>query len=110
MLMRTAILLAALAIAQPAFAQEAPVVQHFTVKVPSIDGADESDASPMVCRAPQGKSDTRLPGPRVCKTQKQWDALHAQGLDIGADGKSVVASEKYRSLNPGSCGATSGCN
>ena len=96
-------------LALPALAQEAPPVQHYTVKVPTIDGGEEADTSPMVCRKAQDQSDSRIPGPRVCKTQKQWDALHAQGLDVSADGRGIVASEKYRNLNRGACGSTSGC-
>ena len=103
------VLLVLLALAVPALAQEAPPVQHYTVKVPTIDGGEEADTSPMVCRKPQDQTESRLPGARVCKTQKQWDALHAQGLDVSADGRSIVASEKYRNLNRGACGATSGC-
>jgi hypothetical protein len=66
----------------------------------STEDTARQDTSPMVCREPQRQSDSRLLGPRVCRTQKQWDDLHAQGLDITADGKGVAASEKYRSLNP----------
>jgi hypothetical protein len=37
--------------------------------------------------------------------------LHAKGLDIGTDGKSIVASEKYRTVNPSAaCGPAAGCN
>ena len=36
-------------------------------------------------------------------TNRQWDGLHAQGLDISADGKSTVSSEKYRTLHKGPC-------
>ena len=62
---------------------------------------DDPDAT--YCRPPQKQTDSRLLGPRVCMTNRQWDALHAQGLDIGADGKSTVASEKYRTLHNGPC-------
>jgi len=33
---------------------------------------------------------------------RNWDARHAKGLDIGADGKSIAGSEKYRTLHAGS--------
>ena len=62
---------------------------------------DPNDPDATYCRAPQKQTDSRLLGPRVCMTNRQWDALHKQGLDISADGKSAVASEKYRSLHGG---------
>ena len=60
------------------------------------------DADAMICRPPQQLPGQRLYGPRVCKPQRQWDDLHRQGMDIGPDGESVVASEKYRTVH--------GCN
>jgi hypothetical protein len=41
---------------------------------------------------------------------RDWDALHARGLDISAGGKGPVASEKYRSLHRSACqGAQDNC-
>lgn len=98
----------------PALAQEQQQpTAHFTVKMPDLaaqPGQPEVDNSPVVCREGQDQSFSRLKGPKVCKTQMQWDALHAQGLDIGPDGKSIVALEKYRALHPVACGSTAGCN
>jgi hypothetical protein len=72
-------------------------------------GNTTADDSPVVCRAPQPQTDSRLLGPRVCRTQRQWDDLHKQGLDVSADGHGVVASEKYRSMNPLACGSNGSC-
>ena len=38
-------------------------------------------------------------------TNKQWDALHAQGMDISADGKGLVRTdyEKQKTLVASSC-------
>ena len=71
----------------------------------SPDSGEKSavDLDATYCRPPQHQSDSRLLGPKVCMTNRQWDALHAQGLDISADGKGTVASEKYRSLHSGPC-------
>jgi len=63
-------------------------------------GPDDPEA--ITCRPPQAQSDSRMLGPKVCMTNRKWDALHAKGLDIGADGKSIVGSEKYRTLHNGS--------
>ena len=95
--------------APPVFAQTPPTA-HFTVKMPDLPGeaAVDADTSSIICRPPQSQSDSRLLGPKVCKTQRQWDELHSQGLDIGADGKSIVASEKARSLR--ACGSATSCN
>jgi hypothetical protein len=59
-------------------------------------------ADAIYCRPPQQLPGQRLYGPRACKPQRQWDDLHRQGMDIGPDGESVVASEKYRTVH--------GCN
>jgi hypothetical protein len=90
-----------------ALAQTPPPVIHMTVPLPP-PLVEDAPAQEMVCRRPQADTGSRLLGPRVCKTKKEWDDLHAQGLDIGADGKSVVGSEKYLSLH--ACNAMSGCH
>ena len=64
---------------------------------------DPADAEAVYCRPPQKQTDSRLLGPRVCKTNREWKALHDQGLDVSADGRSTVASEKYRTLRNGPC-------
>jgi hypothetical protein len=98
---------------QPALAQLETKVTPALPALPSDSPAESQvtqDTSPTLCRPPPRQSDSRLLGPKVCWTQRQWDGLHAKGLDIGADGKSIVASEKYRSLNPSACGSAVGCN
>ena len=85
----------------PAPAQE----EHAVIAAPVIPDAqkDPNDPDATTCRPPQKQTDSRLLGPRVCLTNRQWDALHKQGLDISADGKSTVASEKYRTVHNGPC-------
>jgi hypothetical protein len=86
---------------QTALAQPQVTVVKPVISLPDQPQDDvRQDAGPMVCRDGQKQSDSRLIGPKVCRTQRQWDNLHAQGLDVSADGKGVVASEKYRSVNP----------
>jgi hypothetical protein len=84
----------------PALAQ---LQTTLTPSLPSLGEVDKdaSDPDATYCRPPQPQTDSRLLGPKVCLTNGQWDALHKQGLDISADGKSTVASEKYRSLHGG---------
>ena len=78
-----------------------------TIAQPSLpslgmDQKSANDPDAIYCRPPQQLPGQRLYGPRVCKPQRQWDDLHRQGLDIGPDGESVVASEKFRTVH--------GCN
>ena len=85
-------------LAAPAWAQ---VQTTLITSLPSLPEAEKAadDPDATYCRPPQKQTDSRLLGPQVCMTNRQWNALHAQGLDIGADGKSTVASEKYRTLH-----------
>jgi len=86
--------LSALAAISPAQAQVTSIIRPTLPALPM----DEKDPDAIYCRPPLPQSDSRLLGPKTCLANKQWDQLHAQGLDMGADGKSVVASEKYRTL------------
>lgn len=90
-------LLALVLPASPACAQVTSVI---VPALPSLgtEDKDAKDPDAIYCRPPQDQTDSRLPGPKTCRTNRTWDELHAQGLDIGPDGKSVVASEKYRHL------------
>ena len=88
--------LAMLLLASPASAQVTTVI---VPTLPSLGTDSGRDPDAIYCRPPLDQSDSRLPGPKTCRTNRAWDELHAQGLDIGADGKSVVASEKYRSTH-----------
>ena len=82
----------------PAHAQ---VQTTITPTLPSLGTVDKdpNDPDATYCRPPQQQTDSRLPGPRTCRTNRVWNELHAQGLDIGPDGQSLVASEKYRRLH-----------
>jgi hypothetical protein len=91
----------------PALAQ---AQSNVSPALPSLTsgGAGEkntSDADAIYCRPPQQLQGQRIYGPRVCKPQRQWDDLHRQGLDVGPDGESVVASEKYRTFHGCNSGA-----
>ncbi len=98
-----------LVLPSPALAQLSTSVTPVLLSLAQQD-KDPHDPDASYCRPPQKQSDSRLPGPRVCMTNGQWDALHAQGLDISADGKGTVASEKYRTTHGRACGtAQDGC-
>ena len=88
-------ILALCLLALPALAQEPP--------------ADPTDNSPILCREPQKQTLSRIMPPKVCRTTKQWDDLHARGLDIAADGKSLVPLNKFEQLNTRACGSGARC-
>jgi hypothetical protein len=79
----------------------AQVQTTITPTLPSLGTVDKdpNDPDATYCRPPQAQTDSRLAGPTTCRTNRVWNELHAQGLDIGPDGQSVVASEKYRRLH-----------
>ncbi len=85
-----------------ALAQVQTTVVPTSPTLPQVEKSpDDPDAT--YCRAPERQTDSRLLGPKVCMTNRQWDALHAQGLDISSDGRGTVTSEKYRTLHNGPC-------
>jgi hypothetical protein len=57
--------------------------------MPRLPSPDDPEAT--YCRPPQQLPDSRLKGPEVCMTNRQWDVLHSQGLEITADGKNTVS-------------------
>ena len=98
-----AAILAEIVISQPAEAQVQTILMPSLPALPD-DGQPPRDGSPVICRPPEHQSGTRLLSPPVCKTQRQWDDLHARGLDLSIDGKSTYStSQKYRSLNLQAC-------
>jgi len=89
----------------PVQAQLQSTIAPSTLPNLGADHGGASDADAVICRPPQQLPGQRVYGPRVCKPQRQWDDLHRQGLDIGPDGESVVASEKYRTMHGCNSGA-----
>jgi hypothetical protein len=63
----------------------------------------EGEPLAITCRAPQKLPDSRLFGPKVCKTNAEWAQYRRDGMDISADGVRDVPSEKWRSLNTTGC-------
>jgi beta-lactamase regulating signal transducer with metallopeptidase domain len=54
------------------------------------NGIGDPDA--ITCRTPQVLPGSRLPGPEVCKVNRIWAQLRAEGQDISADGSSVIST------------------
>jgi hypothetical protein len=62
-------------------------------------------AEAMYCRPPQDVTGSRLKGPKVCLTVGRWKELHAQGLDVSADGSAIVPLlQKQMEAAPGLSG------
>jgi len=68
----------------------------------------EGDPDQVTCRAPQQMPNSRLLGPRVCRSNATWARYHRDGMDIAPDGIHDTADEKYRSTHPRSCHASGG--
>lgn len=66
----------------------AQVQSTLDTSLPRLPSPDDPEAT--YCRPPQHLPDSRLLGPRVCMTNRQWAVLHSQGLEISADGKNTV--------------------
>jgi hypothetical protein len=66
----------------------------------------EGDPDAISCRLPQQLPDSRIPGPEICKRNRDWASLHKAGSDISSDGRSLVPSEATRTTNRASMNCT----
>ncbi len=48
------------------------------------------DPDGVTCRLPEALPGSRLPGPRVCRTNRQWASLRARHEDITPDGEGII--------------------
>ena len=48
------------------------------------------DPDAVTCRLPEALPGSRLPGPQVCQTNRQWASLRARHEDITPDGASII--------------------
>ena len=89
-------LVLSLLLAAPALAQQPGTAYSHS---PSGDG----EPLAITCRPPQVMPNSRLPGPEVCKTNKEWARYRKDGMEVAADGIHDVPSEKWRTINPQAC-------
>ena len=81
--------------------EPAPVLKEVAT---ALDPRGGGDADAVTCRAPQPLPGSRLPGPQVCKTNRVWAQLRADGQDIGPDGVLVdQALSPSRTMAAGAC-------
>ena len=77
----------------------AALSQVQTTLNPSLPALPQTENGPTdpeatYCRPPQLLPDSRLMGPRVCMTNRKWDVLRSQGLEITADGRNTVSCRR----------------
>lgn len=85
-----------------AAAPPAPVLQEAAT---ALDPKGGGDPDAVTCRARQALPGSRLPGPQVCKTNRVWAQLQADGQEIGPDGVLVnQALSPSRTAGVGACG------
>jgi hypothetical protein len=65
----------------------------------------EGEPNVIACRAPQILPDSRLLGPEICRSNREWAKLYHEGSDISADGLRIVDSERRRTQNATHCAA-----
>jgi beta-lactamase regulating signal transducer with metallopeptidase domain len=58
----------------------------------AITPTGQGDPDAVTCRVPQLLPGSRLPGPEVCKTNRSWAQLRAEGQDISPDGTTLIAT------------------
>jgi beta-lactamase regulating signal transducer with metallopeptidase domain len=71
----------------------------------ALDPRGEGDPDAVTCRAPQVLPGSRLPGPEVCKTNRIWAELRAQGQQISPDGLTLIATMQRFGGQPAACSA-----
>jgi beta-lactamase regulating signal transducer with metallopeptidase domain len=87
--------------APPAAPAEAPAPPPVPVTPPAMRGQvrdvltalypqGNGDPDAVTCRVPQALPGSRLPGPRICQTNRQWASLRARHEDIAPDGESII--------------------
>ena len=66
----------------------AQVQSSVSAALPSLGEPAKAGSSEdgIYCRPPQPLTDSRLAGPKVCKPIKEWNALHASGMDVDPHG------------------------
>jgi len=65
---------------------------HRTVKEVLVALYPQGNGDPdgITCRSPQALPGSRLPGPKICQTNRQWASLRARHEDITPDGQGII--------------------
>jgi hypothetical protein len=78
-------------------------VRALKATVLALDPRGEGDPDAVTCRLPQALPGSRLPGPEVCKTNRIWAELRAQGQQISPDGRTLMATAQRFGGQPAIC-------
>jgi hypothetical protein len=62
----------------------------------ALNPMGDGDPDAVTCRVPQTLPGSRLPGPQVCKSNREWAALRANRQDISPDGTMIVYLEDFQ--------------
>jgi hypothetical protein len=95
-----AALLAAFAMPAGTALAETPVktvIVKPAVPTPPDASPARLEADKMVCRRPEAPIGTRFPGPRICKTQHQWDE------EMRTEQHNIARSQTRGCLADGTC-------
>ncbi len=86
--------------AASALAQDPPVIRMVIPLPPPLP--EEEKPAELICSTPAVKTGSRInQGTKICKTAREWNDLHARGLDIGPDG---AMAPLRKSNDVGACG------
>lgn len=69
--------------------------------VTALNPRGDGDPDAITCRAPQALPGSRLWGPKVCKTNRIWAQLRADGKDVSEDGTMVVVARTRQAMAGG---------
>jgi beta-lactamase regulating signal transducer with metallopeptidase domain len=69
--------------------------------VTALDPRGDGDPDAVTCRTPQALPSSRLTGPEVCKTNRVWAQLRADGKDVSPDG--TITAARSRLTSTGGC-------
>jgi len=96
--MRALLIVAMICLSAPALAQS---VIHTVIPLPPPLPEGEKPAE-LICSTPAERTGSRIArSTKVCKTAREWNELHARGLDVGPDG---TVGPMRKSNDVGACG------
>jgi beta-lactamase regulating signal transducer with metallopeptidase domain len=77
---------------QQAAASAGATVKDVKEALLAITPTGQGDPDAVTCRVPQPLPGSRLPGPEVCKANRVWAQLRAEGQDVSPDGAHLIAT------------------
>jgi beta-lactamase regulating signal transducer with metallopeptidase domain len=77
---------------EPAAEASTPLQQRTAIEqaLVALYPQGTGDPAGVTCRSPEMLPGSRLPGPKVCQTNRQWASLRARHEDITPDGQGII--------------------